>query len=117
MLEVCQKTPRGEVMTDQEPPKTKQELMQTAVGVIASSVAARSIDNMDSRIQQYGHDFDLLVSDMTVRDLVRMTSLLADINGFMVDMLARQWETSPEEVMQKLALKLLDTQVTEDEIE
>lgn len=113
MLEVCQKTPRGEVMSDNE--VSKHELMQTAVAVIASSVAARSIEDMDERIRQYGHDFSFLLGEMEVRDLVRITSLLADINGFLVESLAYSRDIAPEDMMQYLALKMLDTEIKEED--
>lgn len=116
MLEVCQKTTRGEPMSDEQfEGATKQELMQTAIAVIASSVAARSIEDMDERIKQFGSDFSFLVGETSIRDLVRMTSLLADINGFLVESLAHSKDVEPEEMMQFLALKMLETEIQEED--
>lgn len=92
------------------------ELKQLAVGVITSAVNARPLP-MDGRIDQFGKDFIMLTQGMTVGDLYRLCSLLADISGSFVEMLSDLSDNEPTEMMQFLAKQVLGTPTRENDIE
>lgn len=92
-----------------------EELKQLAVGVITSAVNARPLP-VDGRIDQYGKDFIMLTQGMTVGDLYRLCSLLADIGGSFVEMLSDFSEVDTNEMMQFLAKQVLSTPTQENDL-
>ena len=84
-----------------------ESLREVAVATVTSAVSARALESMEARIKQYGDDFSILLEDMTGDDLYRLTSLLADMSGFLVGLVAHTKEVSPEVVMRYIAQQML----------
>lgn len=96
--------------------KSAQDIREIAVAAITSALHARQQDTNEKRIQQFGHDFAMLLGEQILAsDLFRLSSLLADMNGFLVELLAKKYETDPTELMQYMAIQMLDIGITEHE--
>lgn len=84
-----------------------ESLREIAVATVTSAVNARAAETIEERIEQYGDDFSILLEGMTHEDLFRLTSLLADMSGFLVGLIASSKDIAPEVAMQFIAQQML----------
>lgn len=92
-----------------------QELKEIAVATVTAALNARSCETLEDRIDQYGHDFTMLLDDVPAEGLYRLSSLLADMNSFLVEILSRYLEIDKDVVMEQLAQNLTSSGITETE--
>lgn len=92
---------------------TSQELKETAVAVVTAALNARSCETVEARIDQYSHDFTMLLDDITGEELFRLTSLLADMNSFLLETLSHYLEIDRDVVMRYFAQNLTSAETTE----
>lgn len=97
-----------------ESSKTAQDIRGIAVAAVTSALYARQQSTNEERVQQFGHDFTMLLGDeILASDLFRLSSLLADMNGYFVELLAQRFDTDPTELMQYMAIQMMDIGITE----
>lgn len=92
-----------------------ETLQEIAIATVTSAVNARAQETMEERVRQYGDDFSILLDGMTGEDLFKLTSLLADLSGFLVGIIAQTRDVSPEVAMQFIAQQMMKTGMTDDE--
>lgn len=89
-----------------------EEIKQLAVAVVTSALNARALEGED-RITRYQSDFVFLTENMSGDDFYRMCSLLGDMAGSFVELIADIAMSEPEETMIHLAKSMLDTPTKE----
>lgn len=89
-----------------------EEIKQLAVAIVTSALNARALDG-DERIERYQSDFVFLTENMTGDDFYRMASLLGDMAGSFVELIAEFSMSDPETAMIYLAKSMLNTPTQE----
>lgn len=90
-------------------------LREIAIATVTSAVNARAQETMEKRIEQYGDDFAILLDGMDGDDLFRLASLLADMSGFLVGLIAHTKDIAPEVAMQFIAQQMMTVATTDED--
>lgn len=92
------------------------EMKGLAIGVITSALSARDLGNeveIDQRVSQYAHDFNLMIEGVHPVDMYRLCSLLADTNAALIWSLSTALEVEPMEAMERLAKEIRNADTRE----
>ena len=91
------------------------QLKALTIGAVTSALNARAQEDPQDRIEQFASDYKMLLEGITMTDLYRLASLLADLSSSMVQQIAALLGTSQDNAMQYIAQEMLGASVTEVE--
>ncbi len=90
---------------------TPQEVKELVIASVTSALSAREVEPPSARLKQFSEDFVMIMDGIDSGDLFKISSLMADFAGFLVDSLARSMDADVDELMHYLATQMLNTKI------